>query len=184
VVADNGRIYTLSCDKLPGGRGFGEPVSLMVELGSDTSIINLVLAKSGKIFLAADTGHGFVTDIESNIAQTRNGKQVMSLAGGAKTIVARPVEGDHLVVVGTNRKMLVFPVSELPEMAKGRGVTLQRYKDGSLADAKTFNLEDGLTWQQAGGRTRTERELQPWMGKRAAAGRLVPTGFPRPARFT
>ena len=184
VIADNGRIYTLSCDKLPGGRGFGEPVSLMVELGSDTSIVNLVLAKPGKIFLAAETGHGFITDIESNIAQTRNGKQVMSLANGAKTIVARPVEGDHLVVVGTNRKMLVFPLSDLPEMAKGRGVTLQRYKDGSLADAKTFMLDEGLTWQQSGGRTRTERELTPWMGKRAAAGRLVPTGFPRPARFT
>ena len=184
LIADNGRIFTLSCDKLPGGRGFGEPVSLMVELGSDTSILNIVLAKSGKLFLAADTGHGFITDIESNIAQTRNGKQVMTLNNGAKALVARPVEGDHLAVVGTNRKMLVFKIDELPEMNRGRGVTLQRYKDGSLADAKAFFLEEGLSWQQSGGRTRTERELGPWMGKRAAAGRLVPTGFPRPARFT
>ena len=184
LIADNGRIFTLSCDKLPGGRGFGEPVSLMVELGSDTSILNIVLAKPGKLFLAADTGHGFITDIESNIAQTRNGKQVMTLNNGAKALVARPVAGDHLAVVGTNRKMLVFKIDELPEMNRGRGVTLQRYKDGSLADAKAFFLEEGLSWQQSGGRTRTERELGPWMGKRAAAGRLVPTGFPRPARFT
>ena len=184
LIVDNGRIFTLSCDKLPGGRGFGEPVSLMVELGSDTSILNIVLAKPGKLFLAADTGHGFITDIESNIAQTRNGKQVMSLNNGAKVLVARPVAGDHLAVVGTNRKMLVFKLDELPEMNRGRGVTLQRYKDGSLADAKAFFIEEGLSWQQSGGRTRTERELGPWMGKRAAAGRLVPTGFPRPARFT
>ena len=184
LIADNGRIFTLSCDKLPGGRGFGEPVSLMVELGSDTSILNIVPAKPGKLFLAADTGHGFITDIESNIAQTRNGKQVMTLNNGAKALVARPISGDHMAVVGTNRKMLVFKVEELPEMNRGRGVTLQRYKDGNLADAKAFFIEEGLSWLQSGGRTRTERELGPWMGKRAAAGRLVPTGFPRPARFT
>ena len=184
LIADNGRIFTLSCDKLPGGRGFGEPISLMVELPSETAILNIVLAKPGKLFLAADTGHGFITDIESNIAQTKNGKQVMTLNNGAKALVARPVDGDHMAVVGTNRKMLVFKIDELPEMNRGRGVTLQRYKDGSLADAKAFYLEQGLSWLQSGGRTRTERELGPWMGKRAAAGRLVPTGFPRPARFT
>ena len=184
LIADNGRIFTLSCDKLPGGRGFGEPISLMVELPSETAILNIVLAKPGKLFLAADTGHGFITDIESNIAQTKNGKQVMTLNNGAKALVARPVDGDHMAVVGTNRKMLVFKIDELPEMNRGRGVTLQRYKDGSLADAKAFYLEQCLSWLQSGGRTRTERELGPWMGKRAAAGRLVPTGFPRPARFT
>ena len=184
VVTDAGRIFTLSCDKLPGGRGFGEPVSLMVELPSDSEILNIIVAKPGKLLLVADSGHGFVTDIENNIAQTKNGKQVMTLNDGAKAIVARPVIGDYLAVVGTNRKMLVFALAELPEMARGRGVTLQRYKDGSLADAKPFTLEDGLSWQQSGGRTRTERELGPWLGKRAGAGRLVPTGFPRPARFT
>ena len=164
LIADNGRIFTLSCDKLPGGRGFGEPVSLMVELGSDTSILNIVPAKPGKLFLAADTGHGFITDIESNIAQTRNGKQVMTLNNGAKALVARPISGDHMAVVGTNRKMLVFKLDELPEMYRGRGVTLQRYKDGNLADAKAFFIEEGLSWLQSGGRTRTERELGPWMG--------------------
>ena len=156
----------------------------MVELPSDSEILNIIVAKPGKLLLVADSGHGFVTDIENNIAQTKNGKQVMTLNDGAKAIVARPVIGDYLAVVGTNRKMLVFALAELPEMARGRGVTLQRYKDGSLADAKPFTLEDGLSWQQSGGRTRTERELGPWLGKRAGAGRLVPTGFPRPARFT
>ena len=184
IIGDNGRFYTLSCDKLPGGRGFGEPVTLMVELGSETSIINIMLAKSGKVLLAADTGHGFIADIESNIAQTRNGKQVMTLAGDAKVMVATAAVGDMVAVVGANRKMLVFPISELPEMNRGRGVTLQRYKDGSLADACVFTREIGLSWKQSGGRTRTEKDTDPWLGKRAGAGRMVPTGFPRPARFT
>ena len=184
IIADNGRFYTLSCDKLPGGRGFGEPVTLMVELGSETSIITMMLAKSGKVLLAADTGHGFITDIESNIAQTRNGKQVMTLAGDTKVMVATPAQGDMVAVVGANRKMLVFPISELPEMNRGRGVTLQRYKDGNLADACVFTREEGLSWKQSGGRTRTEKDTDPWLGKRAGAGRMVPTGFPRPARFT
>ena len=184
IIGDNGRFYTLSCDKLPGGRGFGEPVTLMVELGSETSIMNIMLAKSGKVLLAADTGHGFIADIESNIAQTRNGKQVMTLAGDAKVMVATAAVGDMVAVVGANRKMLVFPISELPEMNRGRGVTLQRYKDGSLADACVFTREIGLSWKQSGGRTRTEKDTDPWLGKRAGAGRMVPTGFPRPARFT
>ena len=184
IIGDNGRFYTLNCDKLPGGRGFGEPVTLMVELGSDTAIITMLLAKPGKVLLAADTGHGFITDIESNIAQTRNGKQVMTLAGSAKVMVATPANGDMVAVVGANRKLLVFPISELPEMNRGRGVTLQRYKDGSLADACVFTREVGLSWKQSGGRTRTEQDTDPWLGKRAGAGRMVPTGFPRPARFT
>ena len=184
IIGDNGRFYTLSCEKLPGGRGFGEPVTLMVELGSETSIMNIMLAKSGKVLLAADTGHGFIADIESNIAQTRNGKQVMTLAGDAKVMVATAAVGDMVAVVGANRKMLVFPISELPEMNRGRGVTLQRYKDGSLADACVFTREIGLSWKQSGGRTRTEKDTDPWLGKRAGAGRMVPTGFPRPARFT
>ncbi len=184
IIADNGRFYTLACDKLPGGRGFGEPVNLMVELGSDTAILKLMLAKQGKVLLAADTGHGFIADIESNIAQTRNGKQVMTLTGGAKTLVAVPAIGDMVAVVGVNRKMLVFPLAELPEMNRGRGVTLQRYKDGSLADACVFSRDIGLSWKQSGGRSRTEKDTDPWLGKRAGAGRMVPTGFPRPARFT
>jgi topoisomerase-4 subunit A len=184
LIGDNGRFYTLACDKLPGGRGFGEPVTLMIELGGDTSIINMVLAKPGKILVAADTGHGFVTDIESNIAQTRNGKQVMTLSGDAKAVAAAPVEGDMVAVVGTNRKLLIFPIDDLPEMSRGRGIILQRYKEGRLAGARVFAREEGLSWKQSGGRTRTEKDINTWLGKRASSGRVVPAGFPKPPRFT
>jgi topoisomerase-4 subunit A len=184
MAADNGRFYTLNVDRLPGGRGFGEPVSLMVELGPETNIINIFPARPGRIFVASDTGHGFVADLDSVTAQTRNGKQVMTLTGGAKTLVAHLVDGDMIATVGTNRKMLVFELAELPEMARGRGVILQRFREGSLADARTFSREEGLSWAQSGGRVRTEKDVSPWQGKRGAAGRVAPTGFPRPARFT
>ncbi|XDZ64753.1 DNA topoisomerase IV subunit A [Alphaproteobacteria bacterium LSUCC0684] len=184
LAADNGRFYTLNVDRLPGGRGFGEPVSLMVELGPDTSIINIFPARAGRILVASDEGHGFVADLESVTAQTRNGKQVMTLGDGTRTLVARLVEGDMVATVGTNRKMLVFPLAELPEMGRGRGVILQRFREGSLADAKTFLRDEGLSWVQSGGRIRSEKDTSPWMGKRGSAGRLAPTGFPRPARFT
>ncbi|NDA07923.1 MAG: DNA topoisomerase IV subunit A, partial [Alphaproteobacteria bacterium] len=184
IAADNGRFYTLNVDRLPGGRGFGEPVSLMVELGPETNIINIFPARPGRIFVASDTGHGFVADLDSVTAQTRNGKQVMTLTGGAKTLVAHLVDGDMIATVGTNRKMLVFELAELPEMGRGRGVILQRFREGSLADARTFSREEGLSWAQSGGRVRTEKDVSPWQGKRGAAGRVAPTGFPRPARFT
>ena len=184
MAADNGRFYTLNVDRLPGGRGFGEPVSLMVELGPETNIINIFPARPGRIFVASDTGHGFVADLDSVTAQTRNGKQVMTLTGGAKTLVAHLVDGDMIATVGTNRKMLVFELAELPEMGRGRGVILQRFREGSLADARTFSREEGLSWAQSGGRVRTEKDVSPWQGKRGAAGRVAPTGFPRPARFT
>jgi len=184
VAADNGRFYTLNVDRLPGGRGFGEPVSLMVELGPDTSIINILPARAGQLLVASDTGHGFITDIESVTAQTRNGRQVMTLTGDARALVARRVDGDMVATVGTNRKMLVFPLAELPEMGRGRGVILQRFREGSLADARTFSGEEGLSWIQSGGRIRTEKDTATWLGKRGGAGRVAPTGFPRPARFT
>ncbi len=184
VAADNGRFYTLSADKLPGGRGFGEPVSLMVELGADTTIINLFPARGGEILIVADTGHGFITATDQVMAQTRNGKQVLTLPKGVKAAVARPSIGDMVAVVGSNRKLLVFPRDDLPVMGRGRGVMLQRYRDGTLGDARCFNRADGLSWVQSGGRNRTEPDTTPWQGKRGSAGRVAPTGFPRPARFT
>ncbi len=184
VAADNGRFYTLSADKLPGGRGFGEPVSLMVELGADTTIINLFPARGGEILIVADTGHGFITATDQVMAQTRNGKQVLTLPKGVKAAVARPAIGDMVAVVGSNRKLLVFPRDDLPVMGRGRGVMLQRYRDGTLGDARCFNRADGLSWVQSGGRNRTEPDTTPWQGKRGSVGRVAPTGFPRPARFT
>lgn len=184
IAADNGRFYTIGADKLPGGRGFGEPLSLMVDLGPDVSIINILPARGQRLLIASDAGHGFITGADQVMAQTRNGKQVQTLQGDARMIVARPVAGDDIAVVGSNRKMLVFPLSDLPEMGRGRGITLQRYKEGSLADARSFNCQDGLSWVQSGGRVRTEKDVTPWVGKRGGAGRAAPTGFPRPARFT
>ena len=183
VAADNGRFYTLAADKLPGGRGFGEPVSLMVELGADTGIINVFPVRDEAILVAADSGHGFITETENVIAQTRNGKQVLTLPEGVRAVVARPAIGDKVAVVGRNRKMLVFDREELPVMSRGRGVVLQRYKDSVLADARCFAGGEGLTWNQSGGRTRTESDTLPWQGKRGGAGRAAPTGFPKPARF-
>jgi topoisomerase IV subunit A len=188
LVCANGRFYTLGADKLPGGRGFGEPVRLMVDLDNDTDIVDLLPARQGgKILLAASDGRGFVAAMSDLIAETRKGKQVVNVRAGAKLAVVRPiVEGaDSVAVIGENRKLLVFSLSELPEMARGQGVQLQRYRDGGLSDALAFIFAEGLSWAMGGesGRTRTESDLAPWRAARGAAGRMPPTGFPRDNRF-
>ena len=184
IVADNGRFFTLNADKLPSARGFGEPVSLMVELGADTSIISVFVVKDDlHILIAAENGYGFIVPVAQVMAQTRLGKQVINLGTGVKAVVARPVLGDTIAVVGDNRKLLIFPREELPVMSRGRGVRLQKYRDGGLADACCFTLADGLSWQQ-GGRTRTEADTQPWQGKRSGSGKSVPKGFPRKVQFS
>ena len=183
-LAENGRFYTLAADKLPRGRGFGEPLNLMLDISAETALITMMKAASGKLLVASNTGHGMVVDCENVIAQTRNGKQVLNVSGSAKAMCCVQVAGDHVAVVGQNRKLLVFALSELPELNRGKGVILQRYKDGGLADVKTFTLSEGLSWQMGGGRTRTETDLTTWIGRRGTAGKLPPTGFPRPARFT
>jgi topoisomerase IV subunit A len=183
LFATNGRFYTLAIDKLPGGRGHGEPVRLMLDLGNDQELVQLLIHKPGrKLLVAAADGRGFVVPEDEVVAQTRAGKQVLNLAEGVEAAVCTPVEGDHVAVVGENRKLIIFELSELPEMGRGRGVTLQKYKDGGLADAKVFTLAEGLSWR-SGERTRTETDLQPWIGKRAQAGRLPPNGFPKGNRF-
>ena len=183
-LAENGRFYTVAADKLPRGRGFGEPLSLMLDIAADGELVSMIKAASGKILIASSAGHGMVTDIENAIAQTRTGKQVLNVGGGARAVRCIAVDGDSVAVVGQNRKLLIFPLDEIPELAKGKGVILQRYKDGELADIKVFTLADGLSWQMGGGRTRTETELATWQGRRGGSGKLPPTGFPRPARFT
>ena len=183
-LAENGRFYTVAADKLPRGRGFGEPLSLMLDIAADGELVSMIKAASGKILIASSAGHGLVTDIENAIAQTRTGKQVLNVGGGARAVRCIAVDGDSVAVVGQNRKLLIFPLDEIPELAKGKGVILQRYKDGELADIKVFSLADGLSWQMGGGRTRTETELATWQGRRGGSGKLPPTGFPRPARFT
>lgn len=184
LVGSNGRVYTLLGANLPGGRGMGEPVRLMVDLPNEADITDLVLYRAGEKYLMASTdGDGFIAPAEELLAQTRTGKQVLNVRGAAKAAVCARVKGDHIAVVGENRKLLVFPLDELPEMGRGKGVRLQKYKDGGLVDATTFTLADGLTWKDPAGRTRTELDLEEWLAKRASAGRMAPRGFPRDNKF-
>jgi len=184
LFGTNGRFYTLMGNLLPGGRGMGEPVRLMVDLPNQTEIVDLFLHKSGrKLVVASSAGDGFVVNEDEVIAQTRNGRQVLNVKEGVEAKVCRFIDGDHIAVVGENRKVLIFPLSELPEMGRGKGVRLQKYKDGGLSDLTTFTLVEGLSWKDPAGRTRTETELADWLAKRAAAGRMAPRGFPRDNKF-
>ncbi|TKW63616.1 MAG: DNA topoisomerase IV subunit A [Paracoccus denitrificans] len=180
LLGTNGRFYTLAANDLPGGRGLGEPVRLIVDLPNDAGIINLFPWRAGvKYLLASKAGDGFVVGAADILAQTKAGKQVLN----GDALLCRPIEGDHVATVGENRKMLVFPLSELPEMARGKGVRMQKFKDGGLSDAICLTLADGLRWQESGGRTRSEPDLTEWLGKRASAGRMAPRGFPRDNKF-
>jgi topoisomerase-4 subunit A len=188
LFASNGRVYTLAGDKLPSARGFGEPVRLLVDLDSEVEIVQLLAAVPGmKLLVASSDGKGFIASADATLAETRKGKQLVNLRPGARVAVVRPApEGaDAVAVVGENRKLVVFPLAELPEMARGQGVTLQRYRDGGLSDAIAFRLADGLTWALGGEskRMRTETDLTGWRAARGAAGRMPPVGFPRSNRF-
>jgi topoisomerase-4 subunit A len=188
LAADNGRFYTLAADKLPSARGFGEPVRLMIDLEGERNIVGLLPAsQAARLLVAASDGRGFVVKGEDVLAETRKGKQVVTPRPGAHLKVMRPIgpEDDMVAAIGDNRKLLVFPLSEVAELARGQGVQLQRYRDGGLSDAKTFRLADGISWAMGGetGRTRTETDLTLWRAARGAAGRMPPTGFPRDNRF-
>ncbi|SEN98104.1 DNA topoisomerase IV subunit A [Gemmobacter aquatilis] len=185
LIGANGRFYTLIGANLPGGRGMGEPVRLMVDLPNDSEIVDLMIWRGGeKLLVASTAGDGFVVASEEVVAQTRAGKQVLTVREGVKTALCRRVSGDSVAVVGENRKLLVFPLIQLPEMAKGKGVRLQKYKDGGLSDAITFTLASGLSWKDPAGRTRLETDLAQWQGMRASTGAMAPRGFPRDNRFT
>ena len=185
LVAENGRFFTFLGANLPGGRGMGEPVRLMVDLPNDTGITDLIPYRGGvKYLVASSAGDGFIVPAEELVAQTKAGKQVLTVKDGVKAAVCVPVSGDHIAVVGENRKLLVFPLAELPEMARGKGVRWQKYKDGGLSDAITFTLAEGLSWKDPAGRTRTETDLSEWQGPRAGSGKMAPRGFPRDNRFT
>jgi topoisomerase-4 subunit A len=187
VLSSAGRVYTLSAATLPGGRGLGEPVRLMVDLPNEAEIVKLFIHRpGGKLLVASSAGDGFVVAEDDVVAQTRSGKQVLNVKPGVTARVCRPLDpaDDAIAVVGENRKLLVFPRDDLPEMARGKGVRLQKYKDGGLSDARSFRLGDGLVWHDPAGRTRTQTDLAEWQGKRASAGRMAPRGFPRDNRFT
>ena len=181
----NGRFYTILADKLPRGRGHGEPLRLMIDLPNNEDIVSMIIYHpKEKVLLTSDDGRGFIALADDLIAQTRNGRQVLNTSHNSKACVCVRAIGNSVAVVGTNRKLLIFPIDELPQMSRGKGVILQKYKDGKLADAKIFQFEDGLSWHLKGGRQRIETELITWKGRRATAGRMPPTGFPKPPKFT
>ena len=188
VACDNGRFYTLGCDKLPSARGFGEPIRTMVDIDAGAEIVALLVYRpKAQLLLASNAGRGFAAEADELLAETRKGRGVMTTKPGVKLAVVReiPPEHDHVAVVGDNRKLVIFSLEELPVLAKGQGVTLQRYRDGGLADATTLKLDEGLSWKMGGdsGRTRTESDMRLWKVARGAAGRMPPTGFPRDNRF-
>jgi len=188
IAGSDGRFYTLGCDKLPGARGFGEPVRTMIDLPAETHIAKMLVHKEGgRLLLASSIGKGFVAQTAELLAETRKGRQVVNLKGDASLRVIREIapEHNHVAAVGENRKLIVFNLEEMPVMARGQGVQLQRYRDGGLSDATTFVLAEGLSWTMGGSgdRTRTETEIHMWKVARGAAGRMPPTGFPKDNRF-
>lgn len=186
LLSSSGKFFTLDVSKLPGGRGHGEPLRLMADLDAADAIVALFVHQPGaKLLLASTEGNGFIVAEDDCVANTRKGKQVLNVKLPAEAQVCRNIgaEDDHVACIGENRKLLVFPMAELPEMSRGKGVRLQKYKDGNLSDARTFKLADGLTWTDSSVRTWTVTELDEWIGTRAQAGRMPPKGFPRNNRF-
>ncbi len=184
VFASNGRFYTLEASKLPGGRGHGEPMRLMFELEQEAEIVSVFAHQPGhKLLVASKEGRGFLVAEDDCIATTRKGKQVLVVDPPDAVALAVPADGDTVAVIGENRKLLLFPLSQVPDMTRGRGVRLQRYREGALSDLKVFNRAEGLTWEDTSGRTWTVTELLDWQAERASSGRLPPKGFPRNNKF-
>ena len=184
LFATDGRAYTLRASEIPRGRGDGQPVRLLAELANEDDIAALfVWRETGRWLVASNTGRGFVVLAENLLAEKKTGKQVLNLRPGETAAICVLAEGDHLAVVGDNRKLLVMPLADVPELGRGSGVQLQRYKDGGLKDARVFRLADGLSWR-LGDKTRTETTLRDWLGERGQAGRLPPNGFPKTGRFS
>jgi topoisomerase-4 subunit A len=186
VFATNGRFYTIDAAKLPGGRGHGEPVRLFAEIEQDADIVTVFRYQGGrKLIVASKQGTGFIVPEDECLGNTRKGKQVLNVKAPDVARALAPVEGEFVATIGENRKMVVFSRDQVPEMTRGRGVRLQRYKDGGLSDIKTFEVEKGLTWTDTAGRgfSLTLKELSDWRGNRADAGRLAPKGFPKSNKF-
>ena len=183
VFTTGGKFFTLGCDKIQTGKGFGEPIRLLVDVAQDEDVVDIGIYKPGeKLLVAAENGKGFIVPTDDIVAQTKSGKQVLNVPKSRAKAIAL-ANGDHVAIVGTNRKMLVFPISELPEMKRGQGVQLQKYKEAKLSDIVTFNIEEGLTYKYGKGQ-KIETELTSWLGKRAQAGRMVPQGFAKNGKFS
>jgi topoisomerase-4 subunit A len=181
IFASDGRFFTLACDKLPGARGHGEPLRLMIDLDDKVGLVDVFVHRPGaRRVIASKDGYGFILPEVEAVAFRRAGKQVLN--GTALTCVAVG-DADHLAVVGDNGKLLIFPITELPEMPRGKGVKLQSYREGGLRDAMVFGEGEGASWTTSDGRTRVWPEWREWLGRRASAGKLVPKGFPATKRF-
>jgi topoisomerase-4 subunit A len=186
VASTAGRFYTLAADRLPGGRGHGEPIKLMVDMDAAEDIVTVMVHDPARKLLVVSTeGRGFIVPEADVLANTRKGKQIMSVTLPEEMRVCVPASGDTVAMLGENRKLLIFPLSQIPEMPRGKGVRLQKYKDGGVADARVFQKGEGLTWFDSSGRSfnRSLSELKDWVGERAQAGRLPPQGFPRHGKF-
>jgi topoisomerase-4 subunit A len=184
LFATNGRAYTLKAADLPRGRGDGQPVRLLADLTNEDDVAALFVWREGARYLVASSaGRGFVVKSEDMLAEKRTGKTVLNLKSGEEALICTPADGDHIAVIGENKKLLIFPIDQVPSMARGAGVMLQKYKDGGMKDAKVFRLEDGLSWK-LGEKTRTETAPRDWLGERAQAGRLPPNGFPKSGKFS
>ena len=186
VLTTGGKFFTIAADRLPGGRGHGEPIRIMVDMENDQAIVTaFVHDPSRKLLLSSQQGNGFVIPETDVVANTRKGRQVMNVKSPDEAKLCMPLSGDHVAIVGENRKMVVFPLAEIPEMTRGKGVRLQKYKDGGVSDIKLYTLAGGLSWQLPADRplTRSKEDGPEWMGARAAAGRMVPKGFPRTGKF-
>ena len=187
LLTTDGKVFTLGADRLPGGRGYGEPVRIMVDIGEGHDLVDIFVHRPGKKRLIVSTlGNGFVVAEDDMIANTRKGRQVLNVSGDVEARLCVPADGDTLAVIGLNRKLLVFPLEQVPEMGRGKGVRLQKYRDGGISDARVFVATEGLTWTDSSGRTFTKSmaELHDWIGERAQAGRQPMTGFPRSNRFS
>ncbi len=184
LFSDNGRFYTIGCDILPKGRGFGEPINLFIDLPTEHTVVSVLKSDVEQLLLVSNKGYGLRIHTSNVIAQTKGGKQILNLKTDERAQICVPVETDMLASIGKNRKLLIFPVSEVPLINRGRGVILQRFKEGDLADLTLFDSKTGLTWKTNGKRIRHLTDYEFWRGKRGAAGKLPPNGFPRPARFT
>ena len=187
IFTTGGKAFTLGADKLPGGRGHGEPLRIMIDMDNDQDVLTaFVLDTSRKLMVASHQGYGFIVPEAELVANTRKGKQILNVSMPDEAKLVVPARGDHVAVVGENRKLVVFPAAQLPEMTRGKGVRLQRYKDGGISDVKVFAMAEGLSWDDSAGRNfvRNKDELIEWMGDRASAGRTVPKGFPRSGKFS
>ncbi|MBT4910405.1 MAG: hypothetical protein HON61_03240 [Alphaproteobacteria bacterium] len=180
IFCSNGKSYSLNVSDLPSGRGHGAPLKILFDIEEEHSVINIfTYEKDKKIILSSSLGNGFIIKHQDMLSSRKSGKAILNIKEGERASFCKHVDGSHIAIIGENKKMLIFSLDELPEMSKGKGVRLQKYKDSEVLFIKTFNPKEGLIIEDSGGRKRVYSDTNDWIGKRAQSGRLVPKGFPR-----